>query len=295
MKISLFLMTQKGYEVLRHIINNNFSYLIDYVIYGVDKNIDKDFSDEIIDLCKKHEIKYSYREDNIIINSDYCIAISWRWMIKNINSQLIVIHDSLLPKYRGFAPLVNSLINKEEYIGVTAIYASDEYDRGDIIFKSATKVSYPIKIKDAISKIVDNYNEVIFKIFQSLSSDIRLPAIKQDEKEATYSLWRDESDYLIDWNNTSEYIIRFIDSVGSPYKGAYTFIKNKKILILHAEEVKDVKIENRSPGKIIFTHDIFPIVICGKGLIKLIEIYDEKGNFYLPLKKFRTRFQIVNN
>ena len=46
---------------------------------------------------------------------------------------MIIFHDSLLPKYRGFAPLVNSLINQEKEIGVTAIKASQNYDEGDTV------------------------------------------------------------------------------------------------------------------------------------------------------------------
>jgi methionyl-tRNA formyltransferase len=56
------------------------------------------------------------------ICSDFNIAISWRWMLKVSN--LIVIHDSLLPKYRGFSPLVNMLINGEDTLGVTVLFAT---------------------------------------------------------------------------------------------------------------------------------------------------------------------------
>ena len=59
-------------------------------------------------------------------------AIGWKWIIDN-TSQLIVLHDSLLPKYRGFSPLVNSLINGDTLTGVTALFASSEYDKGEII------------------------------------------------------------------------------------------------------------------------------------------------------------------
>ena len=49
-----------------------------------------------------------------------------------------------MPKYRGFAPLVNSLVNGEKIIGVTALFASEEYDNGDIIMQSSVDITYPI-------------------------------------------------------------------------------------------------------------------------------------------------------
>ncbi|MMZ71732.1 hypothetical protein D1872_352860 [compost metagenome] len=56
--------------------------------------------------------------------------------------------------------------------------------------------------------------------------------------------------------------------------------------------VDDVKIEIRTPGKIIFFEDGFPIVVCGKGLLKILSIRDDKSQKeLLPLKKFRVRFK----
>ena len=73
------------------------------------------------------------------------MAVSWRWMIKHPKNKLIVFHDSILPKYRGFAPLVNMLINGEKEIGVSAIFGADEYDSE--IISEKTTISYPIKIQ----------------------------------------------------------------------------------------------------------------------------------------------------
>jgi methionyl-tRNA formyltransferase len=54
------------------------------------------------------------------------------------------MHDSLLPKYRGFAPLPNALINGEREVGVTALFASEEYDMGDIVCQRRLAVEYPM-------------------------------------------------------------------------------------------------------------------------------------------------------
>ncbi len=292
MRISLFLMTQKGKEVLDAVIHNGFSFLISKVIIGRDKSLENDFSEDIIFLCKQNNISYFERTDNYIINSDYSVAVSWRWLISENKSILIVLHDSLLPKFRGFAPLVNMLINKEPRIGVTAILASNEYDKGNIIAQSSKKINYPIKISEAVNLISECYVELIILIFNKIKNKEKIHSAKQNEALASYSLWRDEDDYQINWGKSSEDILNFINAVSFPYKGAKSTInKEQTVRILDAEIEKDVIIENRDAGKVIFVKDSMPVVVCGTGLLKLTKIIDDKTKKnILPLYKFRIRF-----
>jgi len=293
MKITLYLMTQKGFEVLKALIDHKFGVYISEVIVGRDKNIDKDYADEIISTCKVNNINYYERTDKISIVSDYSIAISWRWLIKETKSKLIILHDSLLPRYRGFAPLVNALLNFESEIGVTAIFAVEEYDKGDIIFQSKTIIHYPIRISEAINLITSNYVDLSLRIFDFLSKGQELPATPQKEEYSTYSLWRDEEDYIINWEKSSREILNAIYVLGSPYKGASTTINGtKKIRILDAELYPDVKIENRQAGKVIFIKESKPVIVCGSGLLKILNaVDDETGNSVLPLSNFRVRLK----
>jgi len=292
MKITLFLMTQKGYRVLEEICKNNFGLLIDKVVVGKDKNIDNDYSREISKLCVINKINYCYRNDLKEIKTDYSIAVSWRWMIDCKITKLIVIHDSILPKYRGYAPLVNSLINGETRIGVTALFAAEEYDKGDIIAQSVQEISYPIKIADAIERIIDNYIEIVLKIVKLISEEKQIAGTEQNETEASYSLWRDEEDYYINWENSSEEIKRFIDAVGKPYSGASSFVGSRKVRIFDAVILEDRRIENRSSGKLIFINEECPVIVCGTGLLKIERmIFDDTGEEALPLKNYRIRLK----
>lgn len=290
-------MTQKGFEVLNTLNDRKLKYLISEIVVGRDKNIDNDFSSEIITICKQNNIKYFERNDAFQVTSDYSIAISWRWLIPDNKSKLIVLHDSLLPRYRGFAPLVNMLCNKEKEIGVTAIFASEEYDKGDIIAQSSTKINYPIKVSDAINLISQNYLDIILKIFNALEKEDKIVAVRQNENLATYSLWRDEEDYIINWLKDSDEILNFINAVSSPYKGAATYINGlQKVRILEAELENDVQIENRDVGKVIFVKNRFPVIVCGSGLLKLLKVVDDKTQEdLLPLKNFRVRLTGYNN
>lgn len=291
MRISLYLMTQKGFDVLKTLIDHKFVAFISEVIVGRDLNIDHDFADEIISLCHQHHITCYDRKEPYEITSEYSLAVSWRWLITDNSSKLIILHDSLLPKYRGFAALVNMLINKEEKIGVTALFASEEYDKGDIISQSSTNIEYPITISEAISKISEIYIKLVLDIFSTLKDGKKLNATKQEESLATYSLWRDEEDYNIDWTQDSNKILTIINAVSSPYKGASTFINGThKIRILEAVEEPDVTIEHRDVGKIIFKKGDYPVIVCGSGLLMLKKVLDEvTQKEQLPFQNFRIR------
>ena len=184
------------------------------------------------------------------------------------------------------------LINKEKQIGVSAIFASEEYDKGDIIFQSSSDISYPIKISEAIDIVSKNYTKVIGDIFSSISQGNILKSTSQDNKLATYSLWRGEEDYFIDWSKSSSYILNFINSVSFPYRGASAYIGGSmKVRILDAYIEDDVEIVNRNIGKVIFTKGGFPVVVCGKGLLRLTSVVDdETRKNILPLKSFRIKF-----
>lgn len=286
-------MSEKGYTALKSIIEVLGANVIDLIIVGVDKQVTNDYSTEIVHFSKEHDIKTTDRNSTYSINTVYAIAISWRWMIPISDAfELITLHDSILPKYRGFAPLVNQLINHEQNIGVSAILSSTEYDKGDIIFQAKTAIEYPIKIQEAISMVSNLYSEVTVKVVGLLASGKSLPTVSQNEAEATYSLWRNEGDYAIDWNQKASYIKRFIDAVGEPYKGASTTISGDKIRIYNAVEEQDVQIINRDCGKIIFMRDGHPVVVCGEGLLKITNaIYEDSRTSIFPLKKFRIQFQ----
>ena len=283
-------MTQKGYDVLKA-LSGKYSRYISTVVAARDPNIQKDYYDEIRELCLLHGYKFYDRKEDYEIRTPYTIAISWRWLIRS-STELIVFHDSLLPKYRGFNPLVTALINRDTEIGVTALFASDSYDRGRIIAQSALNINYPIKIQEAIDAISKNYSQLACVITDSIAKEIPLMAVEQDEKKASYSLWRDNEDYQIDWGQSSEYIKRFVDAVGAPYKGAQTNIYEKPARVKDVEVMEDVFIANRTSGKVVFIIDEKPVIVCGQGLLKICELVDDvSGESILPLTNFRTRFK----
>lgn len=282
-------MTEKGYRVLEEIATN-FPQIIESVVSSRDPNISKDYYNEIKKLCIDKEIIFWDKKDFEIINSHFALAVSWRWLIDPMSTELIVFHDSLLPKYRGFSPLVTALSKGDNKIGVTALFATEDYDCGDIISQSETSITYPLKIQNAIEMITENYKRLAIDMSKKILGGELLKGSMQDEEKASYSLWRDEDDYIIDWKMPAVQIKRFIDAVGYPYKGAITTAGDRQARVLDTEIFNDVYIENRTPGKVIFIKNNCPVIVCGVGLLKITDIVDNKtGNSLLPFSKFRMR------
>jgi methionyl-tRNA formyltransferase len=283
-------MTKKGYEVLKGFLDTFSSDNVSFVVGDRDRTLNNDFYNEIRELCIENAIPFINRKKDLKKKCNYKFAVSWRYLIDD-EKNLIVLHDSLLPKYRGFAPLLNALINGEKEIGVTAIFAGKDYDSGNIINSKSLEIKYPIKINEAINRIIPLYKQLVNEIAEELINGGSLISNSQKETEATYSLWRDYNDFRIDWKNDSNSIIRFIDALGKPYSGATTFCGDQLIRIFHAENFQEKIIENRFPGKIIFIKNGLPIVVCGKGLLKLKDLRDENGKSLLPFNRLKVKFQ----
>jgi methionyl-tRNA formyltransferase len=293
-KVVLLVMTKKGFEVVKKAIKSH-KKLIDFIVIGSDKSVQNDYSSEIVNLAKESGVDFYLRGSEPIINKNkFVLTISWRWMVNHPVNKLIVFHDSILPRYRGFAPLVNMLIRGEKKIGVSAIFGAQEFDKGDLISQQSSDISYPITISEAIDINNKNFITLVDRVMSKISTSSKLNGIKQVEADATYSTWRDSDDYFIDWSRSAEEIRRLIDAVGSPYMGARSLTADGKLIrITKAEAINDVSCELRHVGKVIFINNGIPDIICGSGLLRILEAHiidnDQETN-YLPMKSFRVKF-----
>lgn len=291
MKIDLFLAGKKGLVVLKYLCDSPYRKLIRHVITASDNAVQEDNVAALQEVCRTQGIPFFdrsvYKEEGA--DGGYRFLIGWRWITGKGNT--IVLHDSLLPSYRGFAPLVNALINGEPETGVTAFRAADEYDTGPVLAQRKMMIAHPMRIEDAINAISELYVGVMDVLLKDLEKGGEPAGVQQDESAATYSLWRDEADYFINWEEDSDRILRTIYALSFPYRGARALLNGEEIIIKDAVTVADVTIVNRQPGKVIFVADGCPVVVCGKGLLKVISASRSRDNTaVLPLKKFRSRF-----
>lgn len=292
-QVGLYIMNAKGLAVLRSLLSEFGATCLSFVVCADDPATTDNSMVDIEALCAEQGVlcipRQGLHNDSsarkvISEFSGWRMAVGWRWMIPSTH-QLIVFHDSLLPRYRGFAPLVNALINGDNEIGVTALHASEAYDCGDVIGQLAAEVSYPLRIVDAIEYVSTLYSRLAVDIVGRIRAGQSLPRQAQNEANASYSLWLDEADYAIDWSWPAAKVQRFIDATSEPFAGAKCKVQGEWIRVYSAEVVTDVKVEHRARhlGKIVFLSDHQPVVVCGQGLLKLTRLS-------APTTAFRTRF-----
>jgi len=230
-------------------------------------------------------------------NIQAVIAIGWRYLLpmsiqKLCRYGILVFHDSLLPKYRGFAPLATAILTGEKISGLTVLHAMDEVDAGDVIFQREMPLFDYDTIDDAIKRIIPLFRNSLRDILESIRNGETLPRSSQNHDDATYSIWRSPEDGEIDWDQDSVSIDRLVRSAGYPYSGAFTEYEGKKIFVQETKILENMNFEIRQPGKIWQMPPEGPIIVCGRGMIQILSATNEDGSSHLPPPKLRVRYGI---
>lgn len=287
--ITLYAMTAKGlatFEALCRVAPG----LVRSVVSARDPGTSDDAYDRLAGACAERDVPFLDRASPAP-SSRYAIAVGWRWLIpERPGTTLVVFHDSLLPRYRGFNPLVTALIEGDASAGVTAILATDEYDRGDILGQVAVPLPRPLRIADAIDLVAGAYERLASDLGARIAAGSPLVGVAQSESDASYSLWRDDADYEMDWSLPAGRLRDFVLAVGPPYAGARTLLAGEPVRVWDVAVEADVAIANRTPGKVIFLRGGRPSVVCGRGLLRIDAMTRADGSSCLPLTRFRVRF-----
>ncbi len=227
--------------------------------------------------------------DELGIDSMLCIG--WRHMVRRsvldrLGGQVVIAHDSLLPRLRGFVPLATALIAGERETGVTFLLAADDADSGPILWQRSVAIDPTDGLADLVRKVAPLYVEGSLRWLEGSLRE----ASPQNEELASYSIWRDEEDFWIRWSESAATIERTVRALGPPYLGARTRLANTTVVIEAAQVVPDLVFAVRQPGKIARLDGGKPVVICGTGLLR-IEAAHAEGRSILPISRLRQRFR----
>ena len=192
-------------------------------------------------------------------------------------SGCINIHPSLLPKYRGAAPIQRAIINGERTTGLTIMLMDEGEDTGDIILQKEVEISNDdtaITLHDKLAQIAaDLLLEAL-----ALAKNGLPPHYPQNEAEATYAPKLTKEDGLIDWNK-SDIQIRSLVRGTLPWPGGYTYFGEGKLLKVLACEITDIPMMEASPGIIYITEEKEIAVKAAEGavLLKTMQPADKKS------------------
>lgn len=121
----------------------------------------------------------------------------------------INVHGSLLPKYRGAAPIQWSVLNGDKITGVTTMYLAHDMDAGDVIYKAETEIGEYETTGELFDRLMDMGAELLIKTLDDIESGTA-PRTPQDHSQATYVGMLDKSICPIDWNNTPRMVLKHI-------------------------------------------------------------------------------------
>jgi len=182
----------------------------------------------------------------------------------------INIHLSLLPKYRGAAPVNWAIIKGETQTGITFHRITLKVDAGEIIYQE----KFPIEVKESSlslhSKLIKRVTQILPHFLESLEKgNFRL--IPQDEKEASYAPRLKKEDGLIDWYDTNINIFNKIRGL-LPWPTAFSYLETGLLIKFFKADLSNENFKDFSPSQIVeVKKDSFKIK-CGKGNIEILEL-----------------------
>lgn len=184
----------------------------------------------------------------------------------------INVHGSLLPKYRGAAPIQWTVLNGDKTAGVTTMYMADGIDTGNILLKAETPVGAEETAGELFDRLKDLGARLLLQTLERLQNG-RLHPEPQKEDEATLAPMLSKDLAALDWNRPAEELHCFIRGL-NPWPSAYGVFLGKKVKI-HRAKVFSLA-SSEEPG----TLAAFPeglVVFCGTGALLLTEIQPENS------------------
>lgn len=162
-------------------------------------------------------------EPDLIFVADYRYLLP-KELLDVVARAAVNLHPSLLPKYRGRAPLNWAILKGETEVGLTAHFIDTEMDRGDILEQVAISVSPQQDVGNVMAALIPIYQKMARKVVCAIVQDT-VTSRPQDHKRATTFPARKPEDGIVDWTDNVEAIHNLIRAVARPYPGAFSWMQ----------------------------------------------------------------------
>lgn len=206
----------------------------------------------------------------------------------------INVHGSLLPKYRGAAPIQWAVLNGDKKTGVTTMYMDVGMDTGDMILKQETQIGEDETTGELWERLSKIGGDLLVKTLKEIENKTA-PRIKQGD-DFTMAPMLDKSMAKIDWENKTALEIKNLVRGLNPIMGAYTFLDGKKIKFWKVDVAKDIfadgDMEFMKNGTVIVSDKRDGIYIKTKdGILKVLEVQGENAK-KMPIQDYLRGNQI---
>ncbi|MBL8792438.1 MAG: methionyl-tRNA formyltransferase-like protein [Planctomycetia bacterium] len=197
---------------------------------------------------------------------DLLLAVSWRYLVpahvyRQARRGSFVFHDSLLPRYRGFAPTVWAMLNGESETGATLFAMTDEVDAGDIVDQQTVPIGPDDRIADTMEAVTLAYLDLLERNLSALLAGTA-PRRPQTHAEATYTCKRLPEDNRIDWHAPATRIHNLVRATTFPYPGAYTQFSGRRLRVWSTARMPQARpYIGAIPGRVVEVHPGLGVVV----------------------------------
>ncbi|MBI3392098.1 MAG: formyltransferase [Nitrospirae bacterium] len=182
------------------------------------------------------------------------------------------MHGSLLPRYRGRAPVNWAVLNGEKETGATLHHMIMRPDAGDIVDQEPVPIGPDETARDVFEKVTRAARRVLERRIDALKTGIA-PRRPQDESQATAFGRRRPEDGRIDWTRSAQSIYNLIRAVTHPYPGAFTHAGGRKVAIWWARPLPG---GGGRPGEVLSTDRLR--VAAGSGSLEIVKMQRDGAN-----------------
>lgn len=183
----------------------------------------------------------------------------------------INVHGSLLPQYRGAAPIQWSIINGDKETGVTIIQMNEGMDTGDILLKATLKTAPDETAGSLFNKLEELGSATLLKAIKGLQDGTLIP-VAQNHDQATVAPMLKKDDGLIDWQKDAKELERLIRGL-DPWPSAYCFLDSKRLRLFNPEVLH--KESDAQPGTVLQADKRGIFIACGTNTLLIKEIQPE--------------------
>ena len=234
------------------------------------------------------------------INADLFIVVAFRMLPEEIWKMppqgTINLHASLLPHYRGAAPINHAIINGETTTGVTTFFINENIDTGNILLQEEVQIFPFENAGDLHDRLMIHGARLVIRTIEELSEKKLKPLSQSDllktaEKPKLAPKIFPE-DCIIDWNNDASTIHNLIRGL-APYPCARSWFRNEnaKISFKVFESQPDAEEQSLIPGTILSDEKTFLKIVCGHGSLNIISLQIE-GKKRMNINEFLRGFKI---
>lgn len=184
----------------------------------------------------------------------------------------INVHASILPKYRGAAPIQYAIIKGEKESGVTIMKMDIGMDTGDMLDKVIVPISENMTMGELHDELMVKGATLLLEVMEQIQAGTANP-IPQNNAEATYATLLNRSMECIDWSKTAKEVHDLIRGF-NPEPSTFTSLPNGKKLKIWGSQLTD-KTSEAKPGTVVEINKRTFFVACGTGVIEITEVQPE--------------------